>query len=82
VTTTTKAGLYVKVEDKAPPVIQCPPNMTIFCDWAITYSTDLGSGAQPTEGVDFTKTGLPVGYGTCGPLTYQIQRQYRSVEPM
>ncbi|MBK6566016.1 MAG: T9SS type A sorting domain-containing protein [Saprospiraceae bacterium] len=58
---------YVKVEDKAPPVIQCPPNMTIHCDWAITYSSDLGSGAQSTEGVDFTKTGLPVAYGTCGP---------------
>jgi hypothetical protein len=64
---------YVKVEDKAPPVIQCPPNMTIFCDWAITYSTDLGSGAQPTEGVDFTKTGLPVGYGTCGPLPIRFR---------
>lgn len=64
---------YVKVEDKAPPTIQCPPNMTIYCDWAITYSTDLGSGAQPVDGVDFTKTGLPVGYGTCGPLPIRFR---------
>jgi subtilisin-like proprotein convertase family protein len=68
-----ESWIYVKVEDKAPPVIQCPPNMTIFCDWAITYSTDLGSGAQPTEGVDFTKTGLPVGYGTCGTLPIRFR---------
>ncbi|MBK6566019.1 MAG: T9SS type A sorting domain-containing protein [Saprospiraceae bacterium] len=64
---------YVKVEDKAPPVIQCPPNMTIHCDWAITYSSDLGSGAQSTAGVDFTKTGLPTGYGTCGPLPIRFR---------
>jgi hypothetical protein len=68
-----ESWIYVKVEDKAPPVIQCPPNMTIFCDWAITYSTDLGSGAQPTESVDFTKTGLPVGYGTCGTLPIRFR---------
>src|SRR5690606_13198293 len=40
---------------------------------AITYSTDLGSGAQPTDGVDFTKTGLPVGYGTCGALPIRFR---------
>jgi len=57
---------YVRLEDKSAPIITCPPAMTIQCDNPITLSGDLGSGAQPVDGVDFTLTGLPVSYAACG----------------
>jgi len=64
---------YVKVEDKAAPIITCPSAMTIHCDWPITLSSDLGSGAQSADGVDFTKTGVATGYGTCGLLPVRFR---------
>ncbi len=53
---------YVKVESKSPPVITCPADATIYCDWAIETSTTHTS----VNGKDFTKTGLPTAYSTCG----------------
>ncbi|MBK9149499.1 MAG: T9SS type A sorting domain-containing protein [Saprospiraceae bacterium] len=52
---------FVKVEQKVPPVITCPPDATIHCDWAIQTSTT----DRPVTGIDFTKTGLPTAYGVC-----------------
>ncbi|MBK9736814.1 MAG: hypothetical protein IPO92_18385 [Saprospiraceae bacterium] len=61
----------VKVECKIPPIITCPADKTIYCDWAI--QTNVQSGTPGTDntkaiavtGVDFTKTGLPTAYGVC-----------------
>jgi hypothetical protein len=52
---------YVKVEAKVPPVIVCPDDATIHCDWAIETRTTSTSIA----GIDFSKTGLPTAYGVC-----------------
>ncbi|MBK9152337.1 MAG: T9SS type A sorting domain-containing protein [Saprospiraceae bacterium] len=52
---------FVKVEQKVPPVLTCPPDATIHCDWAIQTSTTERS----IDGVDFTKTGLPTAVGVC-----------------
>jgi subtilisin-like proprotein convertase family protein len=56
---------WVKVEDKQPPVIQCPDDMTIACDWPIDESTDFGGGFQNTDLARFDKTGFPTMYTTC-----------------
>jgi hypothetical protein len=52
---------FVKVEQKVPPVLTCPPDATIHCDWAIQTSTTERS----IDGVDFTKTGIPSAVGVC-----------------
>ena len=59
---------FVKVEDKLPPILNCPQDATIYCDWPIELSTDYGSGFQPIEGVNFEKTGKAIAYGVCGEL--------------
>jgi len=61
----------VRVECKVPPVILCPADATIFCDWAIDQNPQQGtpgqaiSSAISVNGKDFTKTGLPEAYGAC-----------------
>jgi len=61
----------VRVECKVPPVILCPADATIFCDWAIDTNPQTGtpgqalSSAIPVAGKDFFKTGLPEAYGAC-----------------
>ncbi|MBK7806150.1 MAG: T9SS type A sorting domain-containing protein [Saprospiraceae bacterium] len=61
----------VRVECKVPPVITCPADATIFCDWAIDQNPQQGtpgqaiSSAISIDGKDFTKTGLPEAYGAC-----------------
>ncbi len=57
---------YVKVEDKLPPVISCPADATIYCDWGIDVSADFGGGFQNTDQANFDKTGVAEAYGTCG----------------
>jgi hypothetical protein len=54
----------VKVECKVPPVITCPADATIHCDWAIEKFVS-SSATKSVEGVDFGKTGLPEAYGVC-----------------
>jgi len=62
---------FIKVECKVPPVISCPADATIFCDWAIETNPQQGtsgqaiSSAKSIDGVDFVKTGLPQAYGAC-----------------
>jgi subtilisin-like proprotein convertase family protein len=56
---------YVKVEDKLPPIIQCPDDASILCDWPIDQSTDFGGGFQNTDQALFDKTGFPTIYTTC-----------------
>jgi len=61
----------VRVECKVPPVITCPADATIFCDWAIDTNPQQGtpgqaiSAAISIDGKDFFKTGLPEAYGAC-----------------
>jgi hypothetical protein len=55
----------VKVEDKLAPIIQCPDDATIFCDWPIDQSTDFGNGFVNTDLASFDKTGFPTVYTTC-----------------
>ncbi len=57
---------YVKVEDKLPPVISCPADATIYCDWGIDVSADFGNGFQNTNQANFDKTGVAEAYSTCG----------------
>ncbi|MBK8669606.1 MAG: hypothetical protein IPN89_09120 [Saprospiraceae bacterium] len=54
----------VKVECKVPPVITCPADATIHCDWAIEKFVS-SSATKSVVGVDFKKTGLPEAYGVC-----------------
>jgi len=58
----------VEVECKVPPVITCPPNTTIYCDWAI--HTNFGDFKPLPDSIRylFNKTGLPEAYGACGDL--------------
>jgi hypothetical protein len=65
---------YVKVESKSPPVITCPPDATIYCDWAIP--TNVSSTFAPANPDDFEKMGFPSAYAVCGdiPVTYRDQR--------
>ncbi len=63
----------VRVDCKIPPVITCPADATIYCDWAIP--TNVANGAPGTDNAaakpvtdtayDFAKTGLPSAYGVC-----------------
>jgi hypothetical protein len=62
---------FVKVESKVPPVITCPADATIHCDWAIETRT----ASTPVAGIDFTKTGLPTAYGVCSNPTITFQDQ-------
>ncbi|MBK9254103.1 MAG: hypothetical protein IPM42_01305 [Saprospiraceae bacterium] len=62
---------FVKVEAKVPPVITCPEDAFIHCDWAIETRTVSTSVA----GIDFTKTGLPSAYGVCSNPTITFQDQ-------
>jgi len=63
----------VRVDCKIPPVITCPPDATIYCDWAIPSNPQSGSpgsdiGESKTVLVnpaDFAKTGIPTAYGVC-----------------
>ncbi len=61
----------VKVEYKTLPVITCPSDATIYCDWAITTNHQNGTPGQvnaaaiSVNGIDFDKTGLPSAYGVC-----------------
>ncbi|HMR88442.1 MAG TPA: HYR domain-containing protein [Saprospiraceae bacterium] len=61
----------VKVEFKAAPVITCPADATIYCDWAIPTNPQNGTpgsinnAAISVSGVEFVKTGLPSAYGVC-----------------
>lgn len=61
----------VKVEFKAAPVITCPVDATIYCDWAIPTNPQNGTpgainnAAISVNGVEFVKTGLPSAYGVC-----------------
>ncbi len=57
---------FVKVEDKLPPIISCPSDATIYCDWGIDVSSDFGSGFQNTDQANFDKTGVAEAYSTCG----------------
>ncbi|MBL0099003.1 MAG: hypothetical protein IPP49_02265 [Saprospiraceae bacterium] len=54
----------VKVECKVPPVITCPADATIHCDWAIEKFVS-SSATKSIAGVDFQKTGIPEAYGVC-----------------
>jgi hypothetical protein len=57
----------VRVEYKVPPQITCPPDMTIYCDWAIDQNPGTSdASAKSIEGFDFTKTGLPTAISVCG----------------
>jgi len=58
----------IEVECKVPPVITCPPNTTIYCDWAIL--TNFGAYKPLPDSIRylFIKTGLPEAYGACGTL--------------
>jgi len=57
----------VRVEYKVPPQITCPPDMTIYCDWAIDQNPGTSdASAKSIEGFDFTKTGLPTAVSVCG----------------
>ncbi len=61
----------VKVEFKAAPVITCPADATIYCDWAIPTNPQNGTPGAinnadiSVNGVEFVKTGLPSAYGVC-----------------
>ncbi len=59
---------FVKVEDKLPPIIACPADATIYCDWGIDVSADFGNGFQNADQANFDKTGVAEAYGSCGVL--------------
>jgi Dockerin type I domain len=69
----------VRVECKVPPVILCPADAVIFCDWAIdTNPVTTGTVGQANiasisvVGKDFSKTGLPEAYGACSNPTIRF----------
>lgn len=70
---------FVKVEEKLPPVINCPEDAVIYCDWPVTLSSDIGSGfVLADDSIDFSKTGKAVAYGACGELSvYYNDRDLR-----
>jgi hypothetical protein len=53
----------VKVDNKVPPVLTCPPNITISCEAPITTSTTTWLPATPSV---LTFTGVPTAWSACG----------------
>jgi hypothetical protein len=54
----------VKVENKVPPVLQCPPAVTVSCEAPITTNgTTTWLPATPSA---FTFTGYPTAWAACG----------------
>ena len=71
---------WVKVEDKLPPTVVCPPDATIHCDWPIDRSTEFGSGFQNVNQARFDKTGLPTVYATCTTdVLVEFQDQFTAI---
>ena len=71
---------WVKVEDKLPPTIVCPPDATIFCDWPIDRSGEFGPGFQNVNLARFDKTGLPTVYATCtSDVLVEFQDQFTAI---
>lgn len=54
----------IRVENNNPPVLVCPKDATIFCDWPI--ETNATSTWKAVTGVDFSKTGVAEANGACG----------------
>ncbi|MBK8518881.1 MAG: hypothetical protein IPL55_22130 [Saprospiraceae bacterium] len=53
----------VKVDNKVPPVLTCPPNITVSCEAPITTSPTNWSPATPSV---LTFTGVPTAWSACG----------------
>jgi hypothetical protein len=71
---------WVKVEDKLAPVVQCPHDAAITCDWPIDQSSDFGGGFQNTDQARFDKTGFPTIYSTCpGNMLVEFQDRFTAI---
>jgi hypothetical protein len=55
----------VRVENKLPPVLVCPPNVTVTCDMELNLS--IGTDT-PVGSVNLTMTGSPKAYDLCSNL--------------
>ncbi len=53
----------VRVENNNPPILVCPKDATIFCDWPIETSVGVW---KSVAGVNFDKTGVAEANGACG----------------
>jgi hypothetical protein len=53
----------IRVENNNPPLLVCPKDATIFCDWPIETSVGVW---KSVAGVNFDKTGVAEVNGACG----------------
>jgi hypothetical protein len=53
----------VKVENKVPPVLTCPPAITVSCEAPITTS---GTAWSPATASALSFTGMPTAWSACG----------------
>jgi len=53
----------IRVENKYPPQIVCPPDVTVTCDMELNLSEGVDT---PVDSVDLTMTGVPTIYDICG----------------
>ncbi len=62
-----ESWVYVKVENKLPPIITCPEDVTIYCDDGLKVSDDYGTGFVSADSIDFSLTNGPaVSLASCG----------------
>ncbi|KXK37944.1 MAG: Cna B domain-containing protein [Bacteroidetes bacterium OLB9] len=55
----------IRVENKFPPQIVCPPDVTVTCDMELNLSEGVDT---PIDSVDLTMTGIPTVNDICGTL--------------
>ena len=62
----------VRVENKLPPQLVCPGDVTLTCDMELNYASDW----TDVSTVDLSMTGIPVAYDLCTNLLIEYRDQF------
>ena len=62
----------IRVENKLPPQLVCPPDVTLTCDMEIMFADDW----TDVSTVDLSMTGMPVAYDLCTNLVIEYRDQF------
>ncbi|MBK8624567.1 MAG: HYR domain-containing protein [Saprospiraceae bacterium] len=63
----------IRVENKLPPTLICPPNITVTCDMELNLSLD---GDTSVDSVNLAMTGYPKAYDLCSNLSITYRDQW------
>ena len=62
----------IRVENKLPPQLVCPPDVTMTCDMEVMFASDW----TDVSTVDLSMTGMPVAYDLCSNLMIEYRDQF------